>query len=101
MMALNLEELKVSKNTKAHIWKRHRINKKRVLCELTHGILDAIQEDNERIAVFTKNYFVFIIGNVHFFTYLNVWYILSLIDCFVNIKKKKPIARKLWQKKSA
>ena len=61
MMALNLEQLKVNKNTKAHIWNRHRINKKRVLCELTHGVLDAIQEDNERIAVFTKNYFVLII----------------------------------------
>ena len=61
MMALNLEQLKVSKNTKAHIWNRHHINKKRVLYELTHGILDAIQEDEERIAIFTKNYFILIV----------------------------------------
>ena len=61
MMDLNLDQLKISKNTKAHIWNRHHINKKRVLYELTHGILDAIQEDEKRIAVFTKNYFVLII----------------------------------------
>ena len=61
MVALNLKQLKVSKNTKAHIWNRHHINKKRVLYELTHGILDAIQEDEERIAIFTKNYFILIV----------------------------------------
>ena len=61
MMALNLSELKVSKNTKAHIYNRHKLTKKRVLNELTYGILDAMQEDDERIAVFTKNYFVLII----------------------------------------
>ena len=61
MMTLNLAQLKVSKNTKSHIWNRHHINKKRVLYELTHGILDAIQEDEERIAVFTKNYFILIV----------------------------------------
>ena len=60
-MALNLSELKVSKNTKAHIYNRHKLTKKRVLNELTYGILDAMQEDDERIAVFTKNYFVLII----------------------------------------
>ena len=60
-MALNLSELKVSKNTKAHIYNRHKLTKKRVLNELTYGILDTMQEDAERIAVFTKNYFVLII----------------------------------------
>ena len=61
MMALNLDQLKISKNTKAHIWNRHKLHKKRVLNELTYGILDTMQEDDERIAVFTKNYFVLII----------------------------------------
>ena len=61
MVALNLSELKVSKNTKAHIYNRHKLTKKRVLNELTYGILDTMQEDDERIAVFTKNYFVLII----------------------------------------
>ena len=61
MLALNLSELKVSKNTKAHIYNRHKLTKKRVLNELTYGILDTMQEDDERIAVFTKNYFVLII----------------------------------------
>ena len=63
-MALNLNELKVSKNTKSHIWNRHHIHKKQVIEALTYGILDAIEEDNERIAVFTKRYFILIIdGN--------------------------------------
>ena len=61
MVALNLSELKVSKNTKAHIYNRHKLTKKRVLNELTYGILDTMQEDDERIAVFIKNYFVLII----------------------------------------
>ena len=61
MMALNLSELKVSKNTKAHIYNRHRLHKKQVIEALTYGILDAIEEDNERIAVFTKKYFLLII----------------------------------------
>ena len=61
MLALNLDQLKISKNTKAHIYNRHRLTKKRVLNELTYGILDTMQEDDERIAVFTKNYFVLII----------------------------------------
>ena len=61
MVALNLNQLKVSKNTKAHIYNRHKLTKKRVLNELTYGILDTMQEDDERIAVFTKNYFVLII----------------------------------------
>ena len=64
MMALNLSELKVSKNTKAHIWNRHKLHKKDVMEQLTYGILDAIEQDNERIAVFTKRYFTLIIdGN--------------------------------------
>ena len=61
MLALNLSELKVSKNTKAHIYNRHRLHKKDVLEQLTYGILDAIEQDNERIAVFTKRYFLLII----------------------------------------
>ena len=61
MMALNLSELKVSKNTKAHIYNRHRLHKKQVLNELTYGVLDAIEQDNGRIAVFTKRYFILII----------------------------------------
>ena len=64
MIALNLNQLKVSKNTKAHIWNRHRLHKKQVIEALTHGILDTIEEDEERIAVFTKKYFLLIIdGN--------------------------------------
>ena len=35
MVALNLSELKVSKNTKAHIYNRHKLTKKRDLNELT------------------------------------------------------------------
>ena len=61
MLALNLDQLKVSKNTKAHIWNRHKLHKKQVLNALNQGILDAIEEDNERIAVFTKKYFLLII----------------------------------------
>ena len=61
MMALNLDQLKVSKNTKSHIWNRHKLTKKRVLNELTYGILDVMQEDEERMAVFTKKYFILII----------------------------------------
>ena len=61
MMALNLNQLKVSKNTKSHIWNRHKLTKKRVLNELTHGILDVMQEDEERMAIFTKRYFILII----------------------------------------
>ena len=63
-MELNLSELKVSKNTKAHIYNRHKLHKKDVMEQLTYGILDAIKQDNERIAVFTKRYFILIIdGN--------------------------------------
>ena len=61
MMALNLKQLKISKNTKNHIWNRHRLHKKQVIEALEHGILDAIEQDNERIAVFTKKYFLLII----------------------------------------
>ena len=61
MLALNLDQLKISKNTKAHIYNKHRLTKKRVLNELTYGILDAIQEDEERIAIFTKKYFILIV----------------------------------------
>ena len=61
MMALNLSELKVSKNTKAHIYNRHRLHKKQVIEALNQGILDTIEEDEERIAVFTKKYFLLII----------------------------------------
>ena len=61
MLALNLSELKVSKNTKSHIWNRHKLHKKQVMEALNHGILDAIEEDNERIVVFTKKYFLLII----------------------------------------
>ena len=60
-MALNLSQLKVSKNTKAHIWNRHKLHKKQVIEALNHGILDTIEEDEERIAVFTKKYFLLII----------------------------------------
>ena len=61
MLALNLDQLKVSKNTKNHIWNRHRLHKKQVMEALNHGILDTIEVDNERIAVFTKKYFLLII----------------------------------------
>ena len=61
MMALNLSELKVSKNTKAHIYNRHRLHKKQVMEALSYGILDSIEEDDERIAVFTKKYLLLII----------------------------------------
>ena len=60
-MELNLSELKVSKNTKAHIYNRHRIHKKNVMEALTYGVLDVIEQDNGRIAVFTKKYFLLII----------------------------------------
>ena len=60
-MALNLSELKVSKNTKAHIWNRHRLHKKQVMEALNHGILDTIEVDNNRIAIITKKYFLLII----------------------------------------
>ena len=64
MMALNLDQLKISKNTKAHIWNKHRLHKKQVMEALNQGILDVIEEDEERIAVFTKKYFLLIIdGN--------------------------------------
>ena len=61
MMALNLSELRVSKNTKAHIWNRHKLHKKQVIEALTHGVLDVIEQDNGRIALFTKKYFLLII----------------------------------------
>ena len=61
MMALNLDQLKVSKNTKSHIWNRHKLHKKQVMEALTYGVLDVIEEDDERIAVFTKKYFLLII----------------------------------------
>ena len=61
MMALNLSQLKVSKNAKSHIWNRHRLHKKQVMEALNQGILDTIEEDEERIAVFTKKYFLLII----------------------------------------
>lgn len=60
-MAISLDQLKVSKNTKAHIWNRHKLHKKQVIEALTYGILDTIEEDDERIAVFTKKYFLLII----------------------------------------
>ena len=61
MMALNLNKLKVGKNAKSHIWNRHRLHKKQVMEALSYGILDSIEEDEERIAVFTKKYFLLII----------------------------------------
>ena len=61
MLALNLDQLKVSKNTKSHIWNRHRLHKKQVMEALNQGILDVFEVDNERIAVFTKKYFLLII----------------------------------------
>ena len=61
MMALNLAQLKVNKNAKSHIWNRHRLHKKQVIEALNQGILDTIEEDEERIAVFTKKYFLLII----------------------------------------
>lgn len=62
MLALNLDKLKVSKNTKSHIWNRHRIHKKDVMEALTYGVLDVIEQDNGRIALFTKRYFILIIN---------------------------------------
>ena len=61
MVALNLSELKGSKNTRNNIWNRHRLHKKQVMEALNHGILDVFEVDNERIAVFTKKYFLLII----------------------------------------
>ena len=61
MMALNLEQLKVSKNTKSHIWNRHRLHKKQVMEALNQGILDVFKVEDEKIAVFTKKYFLLII----------------------------------------
>ena len=60
-MALNLSELKVNKKKKSHIWNRNRLHKKQVIEALNQGILDTIEEDEERIAVFTKKYFLLII----------------------------------------
>ena len=48
MMALNLAQLKVSKNTKSHIWNRHKLHKKQVMEQLTYGILDAIKQDKKK-----------------------------------------------------
>ena len=62
MMALNLEQLKVSKNTKAHIWNRHRLHKKQVMEALNEGILDVFEVEDEKIVVFTKGVFVLIIN---------------------------------------
>ena len=61
MLALNLSELKVSKNTKAHIWNRHRLHKKQVMEALNQGILDVFKVEDEKIAVFTKGFFMLII----------------------------------------
>ena len=61
MMALNLDQLKVSKNTKAHIWNRHRLHKKQVMEALNQGILDVFEVEDEKIAVFTKGFFMLII----------------------------------------
>ena len=58
MMALNLEQLKVSKNTKAHIWNRHRLHKKQVMEALNEGILDVFEVEDEKIVVFTKGFFL-------------------------------------------
>ena len=49
MMALNLSELKVSKNTKAHIWNRHKLHKKQVMEALNQGILDVFEVEDENI----------------------------------------------------
>ena len=61
MLALNLSELKVSKNTKSHIWNRHRLHKKQVIEALNQGILDVFEVEDEKIAVFTKGFFMLII----------------------------------------
>ena len=61
MLALNLSELKVSKNTKAHIYNRHRLHKKQVMEALNEGILDVFEVEDEKIAVFTKGFFMLII----------------------------------------
>ena len=60
-MALNLSELKVSKNTKNHIWNRHRLHKKQVMEALNQGILDVFEVEDEKIVVFTKGFFMLII----------------------------------------
>ena len=62
MMALNLSQLKVSKNAKAHIYNRHRLHKKQVMEALNKGILDAFEVEDEKIVVFTKGFFVLIIN---------------------------------------
>ena len=62
MVALNLDQLKVSKNAKAHIWNRHHIHKKQVMEALNKGILDAFEVEDEKIVVFTKGFFVLIIN---------------------------------------
>ena len=61
MMALNLSELKVSKNTKAHIYNRHRLHKKQVMEALNQGILDVFEVEDKKIVVFTKGFFMLII----------------------------------------
>ena len=61
MMALNLSELKVSKNTKAHIWNRHRLHNKQVMEASNQGILDVFEVEDAKIAVFTKGFFMLII----------------------------------------
>ena len=61
MLALNLSELKVSKNTKNHIWNRHRLHKKQVMEALNQGILDVFEVEDEKIVVFTKGFFMLII----------------------------------------
>ena len=61
MVALNLDQLKVSKNTKAHIWNRHKLHKKQVMEALNQGILDVFEVEDEKIAVFTKGFFMLII----------------------------------------
>ena len=62
MLALNLSELKISKNTKSHIYNRHRLHKKQVMEALKQGILDVFEVEDEKIAVFTKGFFVLIIN---------------------------------------
>ena len=61
-MELNLNELKVGKNAKSHIWNRHRLHKKQVMEALKQGILDAFEVEDEKIVVFTKGFFVLIIN---------------------------------------
>ena len=62
MVALNLDQLKVSKNAKSHIWNKHRLHKKQVREALEQGILDAFEVEDEKIVVFTKGFFVLIIN---------------------------------------